>query len=148
MKDHGRRSLFATTLCLLAGMAVLGMHASSAEEAEEPPLRKFMRAKLDVSAKILEGLTTEDYKLIETGAQSLATMSQAEQWRVSNDALYRQYSSEFQRVAERLAEQGKAKNLDGAALAWVEATMSCIECHRHARTILISGSAGAPAVRK
>ena len=29
------------------------------------------------------------------------------------------------------------KKLDTAALAWIEATMSCIECHKHARAILV-----------
>ena len=112
--------------------------------AQETPqnmrgVRPFMRMKLDASTKVLEGLTTENFRMISEGAQTLKKMSTAERWRVSNDALYRQYSAEFTQLAERLAEKANAHNIDGATLAWVECTMSCIRCHNHARTIKIAG---------
>jgi hypothetical protein len=112
--------------------------------AEEPPqsmrgVRPFMRMKLEASTKVLEGLTTENFRLISEGAQTLKKMSTAERWRVSNDVLYRQYSAEFTLRAEKLIEQSSAGNLDGATLAWVECTMSCVRCHNHARAIKIAG---------
>jgi cytochrome c556 len=66
-------------------------------------------------------------------------MSNAEKWRVSNDVLYRQYSAEFNRQAERLLEKANERSLDGATLAWVECTMSCVRCHKHARAIKVAG---------
>jgi hypothetical protein len=66
-------------------------------------------------------------------------MSTAEKWRVSNDVLYRQYSVEFADKAAKLLEKANAQNLDGATLAWVECTMSCVRCHSHARAIKIVG---------
>ncbi len=112
--------------------------------AQETPqhmrgVRPFMRMKLEASSKVLEGLTTENFRMISEGAQTLKKMSTAERWRVSNDPLYRQYSAEFTQLAERLAEKANAHNIDGATLAWVECTMSCIRCHNHARTIKIAG---------
>jgi hypothetical protein len=98
-----------------------------------------MRMKLEASTKVLEGLTTENFRLISEGAQTLKKMSTAERWRVSNDVLYRQYSAEFTLRAEKLIEQSSAGNLDGATLAWVECTMSCVRCHNHARAIKIAG---------
>ena len=71
--------------------------------------------------------------MIREGAETLHKMSAAEKWRVSNDVLYRQYSTEFNHEAERLLEKANARNLDGATLAWVECTMSCVRCHKHAR---------------
>src|SRR5688572_25268342 len=112
MTHFRRRCLAAVSCSLLFAIAALSLQARAPDETNQPPLRKFMREKLEISGTILEGLTTEDYELIEAGAKRLATMSQAEQWRMSNDALYRQYSSEFQRMTERLAEHGKAQNLD------------------------------------
>lgn len=110
----------------------------AARRQKEPALTRFMRAKLDACSSILEGLTTEDFDLIEKGAKQLQAMSAAEEWRVSNDAIYRQHSGEFRRIAEQLEAKAKEKQLDGAALAWMEATMNCIECHRWARAQMIA----------
>ena len=104
-----------------------------------PGIRPFMRMKLEASSKILEGLTTEDFQKIREGADTLHKMSAAEKWRVSNDVLYRQYSAEFNHEAERLLEKANARNLDGATLAWVECTMSCVHCHKHARAMKLTG---------
>jgi len=112
--------------------------------ADDPPqrmrgVRPFMRMKLEASSKILEGLTTENFRLISEGARALNKMSTAEKWRVTNDALYRQYSAEFTQRVARLEEKANAGNLDGAMLAWVECEMSCVRCHNHARAIKIAG---------
>jgi len=128
-------------------IVVLALTASGvwlACRADEPPsprgsVRPFMRVKLEASNQILEGLTTENFQMIREGAQTLHKMSSAEKWRVSNDVLYRQYSTEFNREAERLLEKANERNLDGATLAWVECTMSCVRCHKHARAIKIAG---------
>jgi cytochrome c556 len=110
--------------------------------ADEPPVkdrgvRPFMRQKLEASTRILEGLTTEKFRLISEGARTLKKMSTAERWRVTNDALYSQYSAEFTQRVERLEEKANAGNIDGAMLAWVECEMSCVRCHNHARAIKI-----------
>ncbi|RLS55756.1 MAG: hypothetical protein DWH91_08410 [Planctomycetota bacterium] len=107
-------------------------------------LRDFMRKKLDASNQILEGLALDDTDLIEKGAGTLAELSEAEQWRVSKDALYRQFSMEFTRNAEKLKEAAKDKNIDRAALRWMDATMSCIECHRFVRNELVVKAGTAP----
>lgn len=101
-------------------------------------LRQFMRLKLDASGKILEGLAVEDFDLLKEGAQKLNEMSRAEQWRVSNDALYRNFSADFQRLTGDLVKAAEEENLDRVALKWVDATLGCIECHRYARGILIA----------
>ena len=143
-----RRLLALTIVCGAAlGTAFLFQRAGAAADAkaaaprtaeQKETLQKFMRKKLDASNSILEGLTTEDYDLIAAGAAELTRASSAEEWRVSNDALYRQHSDQFRRIAGRLEKQAKAKNLDGAALVWLEGTMSCIECHKWVRSTLIS----------
>ena len=65
-------------------------------------------------------------------------MSQAEQWRVRNDPMYRQFSGEFQRNLEKLTESAKQGKLDASAIKWVGVTMSCIECHQYVRKIAIT----------
>ncbi len=115
--------------------------AQVAAKAKVPKqeLRDFMHKKLEASNKILEGLVLEDTDLIKQGATVLSEMSAAEKWRVSNDAMYQQFSQEFQRTAAKLVEAAKEKNLDRAALRWMDTTMSCIECHRFVRNELVVG---------
>jgi hypothetical protein len=42
-----------------------------------------------------------------------------------------QYSAEFQRSTKALAEAAKKKNADGASLAYVQLTLTCVNCHKH-----------------
>ena len=114
---------------------------STAQKAKEkePALAKFMQAKLKASSQILEGLCTEDFAIIQKGAEKLKSMSEEERWRVSNDAIYRQYSAEFRDSVENIIKASKdKKSLDSAALAWTKATLSCIECHRWVRNELLA----------
>ena len=100
---------------------------------------EFMRKKLEASGQILEGLTSENADLIVKGATILVEMSAAEKWKVKHDAMYRQFSGEFQRSAKNLLEAAQKKNFDAAALKWMDTTMKCLECHKFVRgTRLVS----------
>lgn len=118
-----------------------GTKAPQKEDEKVTPARrgvsKFMRLKLDASQKVLAGLALEEFELIQEGAGTLAEMSAAEKWRVSNDPIYRQHSVDFQRVAQRLVKNGKDGKLEASALSWLELTMQCIECHKWARANLM-----------
>jgi len=136
-------SLISLSL-ICAGSLVF--HSASADDEPKPAakaksvdqeLRAFMRKKLEASTKILEGLALEDVDLIQEGATTLAEMSEAEKWRVSKDVMYRQFSGEFARTARQLVDAAKDKNVDRAALRWMDTTMSCIECHRFVRNELV-----------
>lgn len=100
-------------------------------------IRMFMRGKLQASNKILEGLTVEDMQMVKEGAQQLNKMSVSEKWRAHNNVMYKQFSGEFQRTTADLMKAADEGNLDMAALKWMSATMSCIECHRYVRNNLV-----------
>ena len=106
--------------------------------AKKPALQKFMRAKLDLSQGILEGLVTEDFATIEKNAKSLQVLSIAEEWNVSNDPIYVQHSKDFRQTVAQISKMAAAKNIDGASLSFVQMTLSCIECHRFVRNELIA----------
>lgn len=112
--------------------------ASKEKQRLEPALKKFMQAKLGLSQSLLEGLVLEDFDKIGNAAESLSALSQAEQWRISNDALYKQHSAEFLRATRQLTKGAKENNLDAASLGFVKLTMSCVECHRFVRNELIA----------
>lgn len=127
------------------------MEQAAAQQKEKPQkrdrspdLHDFMRVKLGWMDLILEGLLVDDFKKIERGATKLRGLSNVEKWRVSNDIMYRNHSEDFQQRLDKLIAVAKeGESLDRAALAWMDTTMSCIECHRWVRTVLI---ADAPAL--
>ena len=113
--------------------------APPAEEGREDlPLRDYMRQKLEASNQVLEGLCVDDPAMVKEGAVKLNEMSQSERWRVSNDAMYRQFSGDFREITQQLVDAADEQNMDRAALKWMDATMSCIECHRFVRGIMIA----------
>ena len=68
-------------------------------------------------------------------------MSNTEKWRVSTDLMYRNHSQDFQRSVDKLIQAaGKGQSMDRIALAWFDTTLSCIECHRWVRNVLIADS--------
>ena len=105
-------------------------------QSEEPnKVRDFMPVKLSYSQKVLEGLTIEDFDLIAKNSQAMSLLSQATNWQVLTTAEYLQQSQDFRRTADALTEAATKKNLDGAALAYVELTMKCINCHKYVRGV-------------
>lgn len=115
------------------GLAGGWLQAPAEEQPNEDAVRAFMRGKLDAAEAVLEGLVTEDFELIQRGADQLRVMGQRAEWNVLKTREYVQYSAEFQRVSEQLGSAGKEKKLDAASLAYLQLTMTCINCHKHAR---------------
>lgn len=120
-----------------AGMAVFLVGAflllSVPGDAQSLSRREFMRLKLEHSQKILEGLVTEDYEVMAQHAQKLSLLSLDASWQVLQTTEYAQESVEFRRAADALTAAAKRKNPDSAALAYVNVTMKCVQCHRYLR---------------
>ena len=95
--------------------------------------RKFMRKKLDSSRSIVEGLAIEDYTKIAQNAQNMMLLSHESEWNVIQTDSYVKMSGDFRSSAERLRDAAKAKNLDGATLAYFEVTLNCVRCHKYVR---------------
>lgn len=118
----------------LAGLNFVGLAAEGPDEN----VKVFMRAKLDHSQKVLEGLTTEDYTMIRKHAGQLEVLSQEAAWQVLQTPEYRQQSLEFRRATQALKESAEKENIDGAALAYVDVTMKCVKCHQYVRNANIA----------
>jgi hypothetical protein len=109
-----------------------GLIASS-EGQERSPRRRFMRQKLENAKNALEGLTLEDFTMIANSARRMRELSEDAQWQVSPNVNYVRLSAEFQDVASEMEAKAKEKNLDGATLAYVKLTMTCVKCHKTVR---------------
>ncbi|MFM7072477.1 MAG: hypothetical protein ACKO38_11875 [Planctomycetota bacterium] len=138
---HRFQSPLGYCTALAGGSAVVALVVAlaafpSANRAQEPnKVSEFMRAKLVHSQKVLEGLAVENFDQIAKNAQDLSLLSQAATWQVLQTAEYRDRSTEFRRSADALAEAAKKKNLEGAALAYVDMTMKCVNCHKYVRQV-------------
>jgi hypothetical protein len=112
---------------------------------KQTPVQVFMQAKLKDNSKILEGLMTNQFAQIASAADHLSLMSTATQWHVIQGPIYKQHSEEFRRSVDELKKAANKKNLDGAALAYMHMTMTCINCHKFVRgTRLADGNVRPP----
>jgi len=129
----------AGAACLVIAILVgrSGDRAAVAQVADAGPqpdqVAVFMRAKLGHAQNVLEGLSLEDFDLIARGAHDLSLASQASSWQVLQTEDYVRHSAEFRRACDGLRGAARAKNLDGALVAWMEVTMKCVQCHRYVR---------------
>ncbi len=107
--------------------------AKSDASPKPDDLAAFMRLKLEHSHKVFEGLVVEDFKLIAHHSNEMDLLVLDENWMVLQTPEYRHHSADFQMVAKRLTEAAREENLDGAVLAYVDLTMSCVNCHKYTR---------------
>ena len=122
-------------IMMMAAVALAAMLWQTASAQETDKVAIFMKAKLEHSQKVLEGLTIEDYDKIAKNAQEMSLLSQASTWQVLQTPEYHDRSVEFRRSVDGLTEMARKKNLEGAALAYVDVTMKCVSCHKYVRKV-------------
>lgn len=105
----------------------------AAAEEEEDGKMSLMRKKLVQTQRILEGLTTEDYELIAKNARKLNKLTVLEKWVRANTLEYKSQLSMFQQANRELIRFADDKNLDGASLAYLQLTLTCVNCHKQVR---------------
>jgi hypothetical protein len=112
---------------------LLGIPALRGDDADSNKVQELMKRKLTQSQKVLEGIALNDFDRIATHAEELQVISKQAEWKVLKTPLYVMYSNEFRGIAEDLVKNAKKKNLDAAALSYVELTLTCVKCHKHVR---------------
>lgn len=133
-----KRSYALAFLGILA-MAIVGFQWNNlTAKPTEKPVERFMQQKLTDSQDVLEGLVTEDFEQIGKAAAQMRTQSQAAEWQVLRTPSYDLFSKEFQTACDQLEKAAKEKNTDGASLAWIKVTMTCLSCHKHVRNAKVA----------
>lgn len=136
MSVKGSSSTWGLLLQLATVLVLLGAPAGRAQQPESR--RDFMRKKLEYSKNVLEGLSVEDFAMIAKNAKALKAMSEAAAWRdsmIPNVKDYLPYTIDFQRQTDDLLQAAEKRNLDGASLAYIQTTLTCVRCHKYARFI-------------
>jgi hypothetical protein len=109
--------------------AALLTTAASAPQSRQ--LNQLMRQKLSRSEKVLEALVTSDWVSLETNSRELEALTRQPQWNVLQYPEYVQHSLAFVRSVEALRAAAGTRDLDRAATAYNEMTLTCIDCHRY-----------------
>ena len=129
-----------TRIALIAVAIILigSLTAAIAQSKRERAAKEFMRDKLELSQRVLEGIVTEDYDLIIAKGSKLSAMTKAADWRLFENPNYDQQSVTFRRHVDSLVKAAKNKDSDAATLAYVRITMSCVDCHKLVRGKLVA----------
>ena len=120
-------------LLILSVLVATTISVATAQSRRSRATKEFMRDKLELSQQVLEGLATEDYDLIIAKSTKLSAMTQEADWRAFENPDYERFSADFRRQVDAVRKAAENKNLDGATLAYVKMTMSCVECHKLVR---------------
>ena len=125
---------------LLVVSTVIFVFAAEAKSQEpvpqvtaEKPMSFWMAQKIDLSKKILESLTKEDFAAIESDAKQLRTLGKIEGFVRRQDTTYTRYQQQFDSALLDVATQARNKNVEGATLAFNQLTTSCVICHKRLR---------------
>ncbi len=131
-----KRILFIAVPALAIGMWMMQLHATQEQQSKQSAktdLNNFMQLKLGHAKGILEGLATEDFEQIAKDSQALTALSLQSSWNTHTTINYLDHSADFRRALNVITKAAHEENLDRAALAYVNLTVQCIECHRYLR---------------
>lgn len=109
--------------------------ATQGQSKQPSRVSQLMADKLKHAKTVLEGLALGDFAKISRSAEELVQLSKTAEWMVLRTPKYEMYSNEFRRAADSTIQKARAKNLDGATLAYFEMTMSCVRCHQYVREV-------------
>jgi cytochrome c556 len=135
------RSIYATfagltVLCFAVMTLTVAMIAKGDDKqtaGNDQPVSFWMKKKLEYSQNILAGITNADFDKIVTNAESMRNLSKIEGFVRRQTPGYRAQLRIFEESADEILRQAKKDNVDGAALAFTQLTISCVNCHKHLR---------------
>ncbi len=122
------------TAVIVAALLVTPSRADEKpKQKDEPKKPTVMQRKLTHSQKALEGLAKKDFKQLEAAADGLIECVKDLTWKINETEKYLVYTNDFLRRAESLKKAAKEKNIDAAALSYVDMTLTCVKCHQFLR---------------
>jgi hypothetical protein len=116
---------------LVAGTTAIMLSSFAPAAGQTPATGRLMREKLLHAQRLLEALTTSNYKLLDQESEELAKIPLMPGWMVLHSPEYRRYSEAFLRATVDLNSAAKQRDLDEAVLHFQTLTASCYQCHRY-----------------
>ena len=132
VRTFGRGSVWLA-LAALALWPVAGRVQEPPAQLDEQKVNEWMKMKLTRSQDILAGSTRGELDKVAKSAESIGFIRYFEKWAKSDKPEYKRQLEFFDIANKELVKQAKAKNLDGAALAYTQMTLVCVQCHKVVR---------------
>jgi hypothetical protein len=121
------------TLVLITAMCGVNHTRGGDEQPKDNAGSLWMKQKLVASQHLLAGLTMADYPAIEKNAQSMIAVGYLEKWIRADTPEYQTMLRDFLYANKSLTLAAREKNLDGATVAYLQLTLSCVNCHKVVR---------------
>ncbi len=124
----------ALAICLVsAGLVARSVAQEKQPASQEQPMSYWMKRKLEYSQNILSGLAKADFEAIEASAQSMLNLSKVEGFIRRQAPGYTSQVHVFEESNDEIIRQARKHNVEGAALAFTQLTISCVNCHKQLR---------------
>jgi len=137
-----RFTTLAVVLALVGGIAVHVDRGLASEQepeatdsdkvAQEVP-QSLMRQKLDHAQKLLTALSIADWERMISNAEELQRISLEARWSQPHSPAYAEYGEDFRGALGRIVRSAEDRNVDGAALNYVQVVLTCVQCHKIVR---------------
>jgi len=132
------RSLSITMIAIgLIFASIAGVSVARSDDkqpaAQEQPMSYWMKRKLEYSQNILSGIAKADFDAIEANAQSMRNLSKIEGFIRRQAPGYTTQLHVFEQSNDEIIHQARKHNVEGAALAFTQLTISCVNCHKQLR---------------
>ena len=127
---RSKTAFFGAVVTTALILALIAAPTRSEDKSKKPTV---MQRKLTHSHRVLEALAKKDFKELEAGADGLIECVKDLTWRINETERYLVYTNDFLRRAEGLKKAAKDKNIDAAALSYVDLTLTCVKCHQFLR---------------
>jgi hypothetical protein len=136
MNTTAWRAFWLTIPAVAVALVLTGFgRADDKPEPKGPHKKKLsvMQQKLVYAQQALEAITTKDFKKLDAAADGLIEGVNDETWKINQTQQYLVYTNDFLRRAKGLKKAAKEKNIDAAALSYVDMTLTCVKCHQFLR---------------
>ena len=129
-----------TFLLILMGSVTVaaddaGGSPSAAAGDEDRPVSFWMEKKLQYAQEILRGLAVGDLEVVAETGEQMRLLSKVEGWIRNRKPGYRAQFQAFQFANAEIVRNANGGNLDGAAMAFQQLTISCVSCHKMLRDV-------------
>jgi hypothetical protein len=127
----------ATLAALILITAPLAVQPTRGDDQQdkEKAASIWMKMKLSATQNILAGLTKGDFEAIDKNAQSMLFVDHLEKWLRADTPGYNMKLKDFEYANKSLRLAAHEKNIDGATIAYIQLTLSCVECHKLIRDV-------------
>ena len=99
--------------------------------ADKPSV--WMKMKMKHSQQVFEAIARADMQAAGDAAKQMSTLNWFEQIVKGKNELYQQELWRFRLANKQLIQYAEKENIEGATLAFIDLTLSCVDCHKKLR---------------